>query len=260
MKRLFRLPSWTVVAICFNNTTSFPLLLTQTLATTKILESILKSDSDSGSDAVSRAYSYFLINSLCCNVMTFTLGPKLLDGEDSKGGQEHEEQGGHPNGNGGLPSHPPIEQDDDEVEHANETTSLLPRPIIHAGGVIGREAYQGSKQEWDHLPPWSRNSLEFLYAFANGPMIGGVLGAIIGLVPPLHKAFFNDVQHGGIFNAWLTSSVQNIADLFASLQVIVAGVKLSSCLRKMKRGEESGTIPWLGMIIILTTRFIIWPM
>lgn len=37
------------------------------------------------------------------------------------------------------------------------------------------------------------------------------------------------------------------------------GAKLSSSLRKMKRGEGSGTVPWTPVVFVTTMRFIVWP-
>ena len=62
-------------------------------------------------------------------------------------------------------------------------------------------------------------SLTFAWSFLNAPLIGAFLGCVIGLAPPLHKAFFNEPDQGGIFKAWLTASVKNAGDLFATLQV-----------------------------------------
>lgn len=85
--------------------------------------------------------------------------------------------------------------------------------------------------------------MSFLYQFRNAPVIEAVLGAIIGLVPPLHRVFFADTEQGGYSKARLASSVKNIGGLFAALQVIVVGVKPSQSQRKMKRGEDSGAVP-----------------
>lgn len=74
--RWWKLPSWTVVAITFNNTTSLPLLLTRSFADTGILSPITGDDPQR---ALGRATSYFLINSLVSKIATFTLGPRLLD-------------------------------------------------------------------------------------------------------------------------------------------------------------------------------------
>jgi hypothetical protein len=67
--RIFKTPSWVTPAIAFNNTTSLPLLLVQSLAATKLLDTL-----DSSGDAVARAKSYFLVNAMVGNSLTFALG------------------------------------------------------------------------------------------------------------------------------------------------------------------------------------------
>ena len=281
MTRLFKLPSWTTPAVCFNNTTSLPLLLIQSLDTTGILSKLLMSDSDTSSAAVTRAKSYFLVCAMVGNSLTFALGPKLLDGEESPDDEEDEDRKKHPeNGvdedaDGGVegtedveqgrirpteqPNGHPENEGENEGEEVNEQTSLLPDPIVRHGKAAGQKSYHHGKRFWDRLPPWLQTLLDFCFAFFNAPLIGAIIGAIVGLAPPLHKAFFNTQQEGGIFNAWLTSSVKNIGELFAALQVLVVGVKLSSSMRKMKRGEDSGKVPWTPMIFVLVVRFVIWP-
>jgi predicted permease len=259
LKRLFKLPDWTVVAICFNNTTSFPLLLIQTLETTGILENLLKSSSDSASAAVERAYSFLLINSLICNVLTFTLGPKLIGGDNDNQDEEEDDSTHEPGSTNGAAENSNSEQNGQAQENSNETTSLLPKHVLRARDAIGKHGYKHGKKGWDRMSPWAQNVLQFFYAFFTPAMAGGVLGAIVGLVPPFHKAFFGEANEGGFLNAWLTTSIKNLGDLFAALQVVVAGVKLSSCLRKMRRGEQAGHIPWPGATMVLVIRFIIWP-
>ncbi|KAG9726439.1 membrane transporter, partial [Aureobasidium melanogenum] len=102
--------------------------------------------------------------------------------------------------------------------------------------------------------------LDFLYQFWNPPLIGAVIGGIVGLVPALHTLFFSKPQEGGYLNAWLTSSIKNIGDLFASLQVVVVGVKLSQAMLRYKKGEQSGSVPWKPFTIITVVRFVIWPL
>lgn len=280
LSRCLRLPSWVTPAICFNNTTSLPLLLIQSLDATGVLSTLLMSDSDTTSAAITRAKSYFLVCSIVSNSLTFALGPKLLGGEDSPdekeddkkqdindGGVEDAEQGrvqptwlangssdhtADVNGNANA--------NQDNGEEATEETSLLPDMVLRHADVAGHEVYTEGKKSWDKLPRWAQHLFEFTYAFLNGPLIGAVIGAIVGLVPSLHRAFFSNQQDGGIFTAWLTSSLKNVGELFASLQVVVVGVKLSSSLRKMKKGEDSGTVPWLPVCLVLSIRFILWPL
>jgi predicted permease len=266
--RLFKLPSWVTPAICFNNTTSLPLLLIQSLESTGILKTLLKSDSDTTSEAVKRAKSYFLVCAVVGTSLTFALGPKLLDGEESPDHHQHDQK----------PSDDQADdQGHDDVEHGhqgnrrvnhqaqpdnssvNEETSLLPDAVLRRERQYEDAAYAEGKMLWDALPHWMQKFLDFMYAFLNAPIIGAVIGAIIGLVPPLHKAFFAEENEGGLFKAWLTTSIENIGGLFATLQVVVVGVKLSSSLRKMKRGEDSGEVPWIPMLFIIFVRFVLWP-
>jgi nitrate reductase NapE component len=102
--------------------------------------------------------------------------------------------------------------------------------------------------------------LLLLYDFLNAPLLGAVLGAIIGLTPPLHRAFFAKEYNGGIFTAWLTESWKNIGELFVPLPLIVAGISLYISYQESKQGDNTRTaIPLATTIFILVVRFIIWP-
>ena len=208
--------------------------------------------------AVNRAQSYFLVCAIVGNCMTFAVGPRLIDAEhapddhddddkkqaDQTGGHDESQANGHAIPNGDEP---------------DEVTSLLPNVIRGAEDRAESAAYRRGKRRWDTFSPRTQTVLSFLYDFCNAPLIGAVIGAIIGLTPPLHRAFFNDSFEGGIFTAWLTSSMQNAGDLFVSLQVVVVGVSLASSLRKMKRGEAGGQLPWKAATFVLIIRFVVWP-
>ncbi len=266
LTRVFNLPSWMTPAMTFNNTTALPLLLVQSLSTTGVLESLLMSDADSVSDAVLRAKSYFLVNAMINDSLTFAIGPRLLDGEeappknDANGGQDEADG---PSQHAHEPENGLTEQTQSEsgpnAEAANEETSLLPNFVVRGEHATYRISSEQGRKGWSHLPQWTQKILGFFSGFLNAPIFGALTGAIIGLAPPLHKAFFGDPLGGGIFTAWLTDSVKNIGELFPTLNIVVVGVKLSSSMREMKRGEDSGAVPWLPMIIVLTVRFVMWP-
>ena len=293
--RAFKLPVWVTPALAFNNTTSLPLLLMESLDATGILRSILMSKTDTSSAAIDRAKSYFLVNSMVSNSLTFALGPRLLrpheedaphnpQGTEAKGSNlQHEEDvenGSTPvpepqsgedrlDGNhagqvhgGGDDAQEGQEQTHEEgmQEFINEETSLLPKAVVKSGNRAEREGYKEGKLWWDEMPEWAQSTLSLFYAFLNAPLFGAVIGAIIGLVPALHRLFFNETYEGGYLKAWLTASVENIGGLFAALQIIVVGVKLSQSLRNMKRGEDSGSVPWRSMVFITSIRFILWPL
>jgi predicted permease len=123
---------------------------------------------------------------------------------------------------------------------------------------VEERRYRWGKRQWDKLSPRTQNLLDVAYAFFNSTLIGATFGAIIGLVPPLHRAFSNNTEEGGFLNAWLTSSLSNIGQLFVSLQVVVVGVPLGAALRKMKCGEAFSSIPWIPSLFMLVVRFMIW--
>jgi hypothetical protein len=102
--------------------------------------------------------------------------------------------------------------------------------------------------------------LLFLYDFLNAPLIGAVLGAIIGLVPALHRAFFSNTENGGIFTAWLTASWQNVGTIFVPLPVLIAGVSLYISIQKAREdGNNEAATPWLTTFFVLVIRFALWP-
>lgn len=254
--KVLKLPQWVTPAICFNNTTSLPLLLIQALDATGILSSLVIGG-ESTAEAIKRATSYFLVCAIVGNSMTFALGPRLMDAENAPDDPDHgrkeedeedENQERDQNGEQGQ-----------EAGDSSEHTSLLPRTVRDAHTQAYNHSYDHGKKHWDRLHPKAQYGLGFLADFFNAPLIGALLGALIGLVPPLHKVFFNSQEDGGFFNAWLTTSIRNIGDLFASLQVIVVGVTLSSSLRKLKRGEHSGHVPVAATVFIVLVRFILWP-
>ena len=270
MTRLFKLPSWVTPAISFNNTTALPLLLIESLASTGILDHLLASDTDTVDAALMRAQSYFLVNAMIGDTLTFALGPKLLDGEhapdkDDDGVEDQDRRQDnfppeHSNDNGTYGASPSGQDNRQRhIEESDEQTSLLPSFVQSGQLAAKRYGYDKGEKAWAKFPSWIQSFLHFSYAFLHPPLIGAATGAILGLVTPIHKAFFGSPEHGGIFTAWLTDSVKNIGGLFASLQVVVVGAKLAGSWRKMKRGEDSGTVPWTPLVFVTIMRFIVWP-
>lgn len=267
LKKMFKLPAWTVPAICFNNTTALPLLLVQSLESAGILDNLLKSDDDTTSEAVKRAKSYFLVSAVVGNALTFTMGPKLLDDEESPDSDDEDEnkkplhnqylhrQGDEDEANAEEPS----SNDSDSDGPANETTILLPRPLDgHVLHAIGK-ATSKTNHLFCKLPSWLQASLSCIGQFINAPIVGAVIGAFLGLTPGVNTWFFAKPDEGGVLKAWLTQSIENIGDLFATLQLVVVGSKLSASLAKAKRGEDSGKVDWKPLATIFCIRFLMWP-
>ncbi|OHE90923.1 membrane transporter [Colletotrichum orchidophilum] len=253
LTKVFGMPDWVIPAIAFNNTTSLPLLLVQSLDATGILSSI-----DDSSGVVTKAKSYFLVNAMIGNSLTFALGPKLLNGHEEEAPDKVKGADGDINeseGEDDLES-----QEQDAIEH-NEQTSLLPDRTVTRITRTQYRVYGKGTKYWSSLSPTSRSILEFLYSFVNAPVIGALIGALLGLVPALHRLFFNEPEEGGYFSAWLTSSVKNVGELFAVLQVIVVGVKLSKAILQYKNGDDSkeSQVPVVPFLAVTFIRFVLWP-
>jgi len=189
------------------------------------------------------------------NSFTFALGPKFLDCPDDI---EASETGPKDPMNDQQDSED-LESQQEEDVRANEQTSLLPQRAArdatrHQYSIIAR-----CQTAFASLPTFLQETLSFLSMFLNPPFIGTCIGALIGLVPALHTLFFEDQQHGGYLNAWLTAALKNVGELFAALQVIVVGIKLSSSLLKWKKGEASGRMPWGPWAAVTFVRFVLWP-
>jgi predicted permease len=207
-----------------------------------------------------RAESYFLINAMVSNSLTFALGPRLLRPgdedapEDDNGKADNGEEEDQADGDSGGD----IEQAPDGL--IDEETSLLPQRIVKPTNRIEKKGYLKTQKWYNGLSPWLQETLDITWQFANAPLLGALVGAIIGLTPALHRLFFNPSNEGGYLNAWLTSAIKNIGELFASLQIIVVGVKLSKSMLRMKRGENSGEVHKGSLALVTLFRFIIWPL
>ncbi|KAH8719260.1 auxin efflux carrier [Phaeosphaeriaceae sp. PMI808] len=246
LTRIFKLPSWVTLAIAFNNTTSLPLLLIESLKQTQVLDAILVGG-DTAANALDRAESCFLINAMVSNSLTFALGPRLLKPGDEDALNKAEE------GTGDEGDSQEEEYESGDIERGpdgliSERASLLPQRIIRPTNRIEKKGYLKTQ------------AVEITWQFANAPLLGAIVGAIIGLTPSLHKLFFSKSNEGGYFNAWLTVFIKNIGDLFASTQIIVVGVKLSQSMLHMKRGESGGHVSKSSLATVTFSRFFIWPL
>ena len=95
--------------------------------------------------------------------------------------------------------------------------------------------------------------------FADVAILCTILGAILGLVPSLHRAFFFHQEVGGIFNAWLTASIRNIGRLFTTLQIFLVGCQLGLTFERMVTDGNSGRIPVKAITTIFVVVFCFGP-
>ncbi|KAI8966017.1 auxin efflux carrier [Daldinia sp. FL1419] len=259
----FRLPKWALPAIAFNNTESLPLLLLQSLETTGVLGSLV--GAGQASEGIERARTYFLACSVVNNTITFSQGAKWINGHQDEEEQEQEQddsmdpESQRDRGNGQDYHSSADSEDGSDSDDPNERTSLLPGRVVSWERRMEKKLLSPFRSYFRSSPKPVQKTLAAIGTFVNPPFIGATIGMIIGLTPPLHRLFFNDMDEGGYFNAWLTSSLKNVGELFVSLQVIVVGVKLSLSLRRMKEGEEAGTLPLGTVLSVTSVRFVLWP-
>lgn len=254
LSRALNLPPWVTPTCAFNNTTSLPLLLVQSLESVGSLRLILR-DGDTEADAVLRAQSYFLVCAVVSKTIGYAVGPKMLETQNSDiDGQE--EQAPAPN------------QEDTEAQctavdggrergSVDEQTSLIPGDANKAD-ARGRVRRCGG-HALALLPKKFKKELmaPFESPFADVMILCTLVGAFLGSVPSLHKAFFNRSDEGGMFNAWLTSSIKNIGKLFTTLQIFIVGGKLGLSFERMSGG--SGRIPLRAILTIFFFRLVLWP-
>ena len=264
--KLFKFPSWVTPAIAFNNTTALPLLLVQSLDSAGILDGLLKDSNDTPSDAVNRAATYLLINSVIANCLTFAVGPQMLNAHEEDAPSSGDEKDDESNGQeDGQQSQPPL-----SPETLDERSTLLPRAINKPRKIVQRKVSYHSWRIWNTFPSWLQATLDFLFQFFNASVIAALLGLVVGLVPALHKAFFSDAKEGGIFNAWFTVSLKNTGDLFAALQTFTVGIKLRDAVKDMGPStstetadsdddSKGGGYPWFPSLFVEITRHVIVP-
>lgn len=251
LSRILKLPPWATPACAFNNTTSLPLLLLQSLESVGSLRPIL-SEGDTMSGAIERAQSYFLVCAVVSKSSGYIIGPKLL--HEDKGG-DNEQQDAERGDEGHDDHHQPSQDDIDEG------TSLLPERAQAARHKAGSRLKRWGRKISSYFPDRVKQELmaPFGSPFADIAIICTLIGAVLGLVPALHKAFFNPADQGGIFNAWLTQSVKNLGKLFTTFQIFVVGCTLGVSFERMKASSNSGKIPIRAIITIFLVRLVIWP-
>lgn len=273
---VFGFPDWITAAIMFNNTTSYPLLLIQSLEATDNLSNLIQGD-ESIQDAIERAKSYFLVFATVSSCLTFAIGPRLADSE-----HELEPEDLHP-------EEDPNDDRDRRVEGRGssefdgESQPLLPESrFIQSRGRQGsilsitffpappeylqdrRRAWHISRPRWDAMHPQTQWWLLFFSDFLNAPLIGALLGVLAGFITPFHQAFFADPADGGIFTVWLTESWKIIGRIFIPLRLIMAGVSVYQSYHETRQhslwhGGRS-RVPWLTTLFVLVMRFAVWPM
>ena len=80
--KVLKMLAWVTPAVVFNNTTALPLLLVESLNSAGLFYPLLMSEKDTQSNAVKRATTYLLVNSVAGNCLTFAVGPQMLNAHE----------------------------------------------------------------------------------------------------------------------------------------------------------------------------------
>ncbi|CAE6493441.1 unnamed protein product [Rhizoctonia solani] len=221
-RRALKSPRWTVAAFIFNNATSLPLLLLNSLEKTGTIEIIIGKNGGSVADAVARGRTYLLIAALVGNLGRFALGPEIM-------GPKHNNDSDFP-GDLTTTFRP--------VPTESETTPLLSTERIH----------DNASRAWPAIKNTAKRAWNWIRGAINPPLIAAVVAIIFGVISPLHHAFF---KKGEPLNATVIQSIDYLGKLYTALQMFVLGSKLRS-----KAGDK---LPIVSTTVLFIHRFIVMP-
>ncbi|KAH7341141.1 auxin efflux carrier [Rhizoctonia solani] len=221
-RRALKSPRWTVAAFIFNNATSLPLLLLDSLEKTGTIRIVIGKDGGSVADAVTRGRTYLLIAALVGNMGRFAFGPDIM-------GPKQNNDSDFPGDLSATFRPAPAE---------SETTPLLSTARIQ----------NTASRAWPSIKNAVRKTWAWLKDALNPPLIAAIIAIAFGLISPLHYAFF---KKGEPLNATVTTSVDYLGKLYTALQMFVLGSKLRS-----KAGDK---LPILSTTILFVHRFIVMP-
>ncbi|KAF8744331.1 Membrane transport protein, partial [Rhizoctonia solani] len=220
-RRVFKSPKWTIAAFIFNNATSLPLLLLDSLEKTGTIGIIIGKNGGSVADAVARGRTYLLIAALVGNVGRFALGPDIM-------GPKNNDHSDFPGDLSATFRPVPTE----------ETTPLLSTARVH----------NTASRTWTTIKEYGKRTWEWIVDAMNPPLVAAAIAIVFGLISPLRHAFFSK---GEPLNATITQSVNYLGKLYTALQMFVLGSKLRS-----KSGDK---LPILSTSVLFIHRFIIMP-
>ncbi|KAB8234828.1 Auxin Efflux Carrier superfamily [Aspergillus alliaceus] len=160
-----KLPPWVTPACAFNNTTSLPLPLLQSLGS-----------------------SHLLLCAMISKTIGSAVGPKLLQEGDDPETQEANK------------TDPEIQDGTTEHDHIDEENPLLPQRAQRARRSISSSIKQGARRTSSVLPKHVRQRLmaPFESPLADVAITCTVIGALIGLLPQILNAWLTlSIQNMG---------------------------------------------------------------
>jgi predicted permease len=138
--------------VIFQNTTSLPIALIQSIASTRAITLLMKED-DTPAVAASRGISFILIASLLSNLFRYSIGTWLLDASNHKHSNESD-------------------REDDDVTDTTPLLSEIPHHHNIRGMAVGG---------------WHRAQEIF-----NPPLLAAIVALTVGIIPPLKNLFFSE--------------------------------------------------------------------
>ncbi|KAJ9099766.1 hypothetical protein QFC21_003764 [Naganishia friedmannii] len=243
--KLLRMPQWIVPCVVFNNATSLPLLLLESLGTTGTLKQLMR-DGESMDDVLNRGRVYLLINALVCNLTRFAFGPYLLQQDTTlkltysefsypiRRLKEVKDQ---------LPSIdeiPNMLRSTEEGEYPNvapyPSTSDETQPLLSRQRATRVSKNIGQKLKATCLK---------IGEYTNPPMLGGGVAIILGMIPFMRHALFDDT---GVLSG-VADSIKNLGKLYTILTMFVLGAHLYS--------KQGGRPPFWPMFYLFIIRFVV---
>ncbi|KAJ3557263.1 hypothetical protein NM688_g1565 [Phlebia brevispora] len=254
---VLRTPSWVIVAAGRPNTSALPLLLLQSLETTGVLE-LLGADGESVSQTLHRAKSLILLNVVVQQAFTFQTAPSLLERDATKRARRD---------SAGDAEAGATDELSPAAKHASNIAPIV-QDSEHVGLLQDNDArsYGSSSQAEPDYPSalepiaeepdihWPRSigifekPLKKIAMTMSPPLIGAIIGLILGIIPPLHELFYSE---GSALYTAVTQSAKELGNLFVALQMFTVGAELA-----LVPNCHPGYIP---MGCALLVRFLIMP-
>ncbi|KAJ9118171.1 hypothetical protein QFC22_004075 [Naganishia vaughanmartiniae] len=243
--KLLKMPQWIVPCVVFNNATSLPLLLLESLGTTGTLKQLMR-DGETMDDVLDRGRVYLLINALVCNLTRFAFGPYLLQQDTTlkltysefsypiRRLKEVKDQ---------LPSLSDVPNMLSSTEQG-EYPDITPYP-----STSGETQPLLSQQQVTRVSRTVGHRLKAgcvkIGEYVNPPMLGGGLAIILGLIPFMRHALFDNT---GLLSP-LADSVDRLGSLYTVLQMFVLGAHLYS--------KQGGRPAFWPMFYLFMIRFVV---
>jgi auxin efflux carrier family protein len=182
-----------------------------------------------------RAKSLILLNVIIQQAFTFTAGPSILTN-----GQDKDDRDRLLPGPGrGQPTIQDTEHvgllldhdSDDDGYGATADPYRFERPL--------RRLENEPDLRWPEKLQFLQKPAEKVASILNPPVVGAIIAVLLGMISPLHKAFLNE---DGLFYESITKAVENLGELFVSLQMFIVGAQLATVPSSNPKVKPTGFV------------------